>query len=538
MCGIAGYHTADPTELINSRWWLNKTTHWQRHRGPDGHQVKLYDNGHTGLSHNRLSIIDLSDKGNQPMELGDYVMVFNGEIYNYRNLAQYLTAADDLGTMAIGNDAHTFLAYINKYGLQKALNDASGMFAFALYNKRTGIISMGVDPFGQKPLYIAPHPSGIYFASTMAALMQSRLTWKLDRDALETYWMLGAIMGRNCLFSGAQKINGGELATYNTHSRQLSISSWYTPTPRPEKDIEGLIYHAIDETKVADVPVSIFLSGGIDSTLVASRFANGNAIHLAGPEQEYAQHVADHFKIKLNICQPTDYQAITALADYVEKSGQPTTAGLVPWITSKECAKHTKVAIIANGADELFFGYDRLQNDTQAKSIAQINHTFRGSLFKHEAILKYRQRFGLQPSSRLTDLLTFVQYDLNMTLDAASMCHGLEVRSPFLNHKLVEAALSIPESVHRVNGNKTILKSMLRKLGFSQAFIDRPKQGFSLFAQPEGLDLLKERAMHFVRENNYLTLPKSIPPRDLQYIIMSAVGFYVWHNYYQSKIHD
>lgn len=539
MCGIAGYHNNNPTELVEAKWWLNLTGSRLKHRGPDGQQIAFFDNDKVGLLHTRLSIIDLSDKGSQPMSLGDWVLVFNGEIYNYRTLAGYLNSADDLGTAYIGNDAHTLLAYINKFGLQKALADVSGMFAFSLYNKRTGIIYMAVDHFGQKPLYIAPHASGIYFASTMAALMNTKATWKIDRDALETYWMLGATMGPNQILSGIIKLNGGELLSYNTHSTEYSITKWYEPKPNDSKTpIEELIFQAIDETKVSDVPVSIFLSGGIDSTLIASRFQNGTAIHLQSPEQEYAQMVADKYKISLKVCAPQDYQADEALINYILKTGQPTTSGLTPWITSKESAKHSKVAIIANGADELFFGYDRLQNDNADKSIAQINHTFRGSLFKHDRINAYRQKFGNKPSSRLTDLMTFVQYDLNVTLDAASMCHGLEVRSPFLNYRLVEAALSIPERKHRAKGNKTILKDILLKQGFSQAFLDRPKQGFSLFAQPEGLHFLKHKAMEWIRQTNYLSLPKSIPPRDLQYITMSAVGFHIWYNAFNHKIND
>lgn len=537
MCGIAGYHAKEPNDILNASYWLKCTTEWQNHRGPDDNQILYLNDDQIGLAHNRLSIIDLSDKGRQPMQIGDWIMVFNGEIYNYKTLGSYLHQSDDLGTYSIRNDAHTFLAYINKFGLQKALDDSSGMFAFALLNVRTGMIYMAVDPFGQKPLYISPLSSGICFASTIAALMHTRLTWNIDKDALETYWMLGATMGRNQILSGIIKINGGELLTYNTHSGQYQISNWYNPNPYIGKiPIEHLIFNAIDETKVSDVPVSIFLSGGIDSTIVASRFENGIAIHLESPEYEYAQMVADKFKINLKICKPESFTTLEALTDYVTKSGQPTTAGMIPWITAKECRKHSKVAIIANGADELFFGYDRLRNDDAINSISQNNQTFRGSCFKAEKLNKYRQKFGLKPSSRFTDLKTFVQYDLNMTLDAASMCHGLEVRSPFLNKSLVESALSIPESVHRVNGNKSILKSILRNLGFSQAFLDRPKQGFSLFVQPEGLETIQRDALEFVSETKLLTIPATASSRDKHYLTMSAVGFYVWYNAHRSKI--
>lgn len=535
MCGIAGYHVNTlPDDMVS---WLYKTAAIHKHRGPDDVNFYFTQKEALGLSHNRLSIIDLSDRGRQPMRVGDWVMVFNGEIYNYRKLAGYLNAYDDLGDAQIRNDAYTFLQYINKYGIHKALKDASGMFAFALYNQQTGIIYMGVDPFGQKPLYISPLPSGICFASTMSAIIETRSTWSIDKDALETYWMLGATIGRNQILSGIIKLNGGELLTYNTNSQQYLITNWYNPEPFIGKSpIEHLIFDAIDETKVSDVPVSIFLSGGIDSTLVASRFQGGTAVHLASPEQEHAELVANRFKLNLKVCQPESHSAEEILTDYVVKSGQPTTAGIIPWMTAKECRKHSKVAIIANGADELFFGYDRLKDDNAKTSVSQNNHTFRGSCFKAERLNQYRQKFGLKPSSRLTDLLTFVQYDLNVTLDAASMCHSLEVRSPFLNTTLVEAALTIPESQHRAKGNKTILKNILRSLGFSQAFLDRPKQGFSLYAQPAGLDDLKHKAVQFVQDAGYFTIPQTASARDRQYLTMSAVGFYIWHHVYNSKI--
>ena len=535
MCGLAGYHVNEQPNEIAA--WLDTALELQHHRGPDGRGTYYTSNKQLGLAHNRLSIIDLSDKGSQPMRVGDWVMVFNGEIYNYRNLSSYLNAYDDLGDAQIRNDAYTFLAYINKYGIQKALDDASGMFAFAVYNQQTGIIYMGVDPFGQKPLYISPLPSGICFASTMAAIMATRSTWSIDKDALETYWMLGATMGRDQILSGIIKLNGGELLTYNTQSQQYQITNWYNPQPYIGKvPIEHLIYSAIDETKVSDVPVSIFLSGGIDSSIVASRFQAGTAVHLASPEQDYAEMTANRFKINLKVCHPEAHSAEEILTDYVTKSGQPTTAGMIPWITAKECRKHSKVAIIANGADELFFGYDRLKDDNAKTSVNQNSHTFRGSCFKAEKLNAYRRAFGSKPSSRLTDLLTFVQYDLNVTLDIASMCHGLEVRSPFLNRTLVEAALTIPESIHRAKGNKTILKNILRNLGFSQAILDRPKQGFSLFSQPSGLDDLKHKALQFVQDAGYLSIPTNASGRDRQYLTMSAVGFYIWHNVYHSKI--
>jgi asparagine synthetase B (glutamine-hydrolysing) len=130
---------------------------------------------------------------------------------------------------------------------------------------------------------------------------------------------------------------------------------------------------------------------------------------------------------------------------------------------------------------------------------------------------------------RNLELQTYVQYDLNKTLDFASMAHGVEMRSPFLDHRLVEAALSIPEGIHRKKGNKTILKEMLRKMGFSPQFLDRPKIGFSLTKQPKDLNRQLDLAWKWVKQEEFLTCDDAkLNGRDYQYLRMSALGFYYW----------
>ena len=527
MCGIIGYCT--PNDIPSSHAWMLNGMKHQADRGPDGSTYQQYKNDHytAGFGHNRLSIIDLSDNGKQPIKYGPFTLTFNGEIYNYKYLRSYLSAADDLGKTDEYNDAHTLIRYISKFGLNKALNDVSGMFAFALHDSRNDTITLVTDHFNQKPLYYYHTGFTIHFASTPAVLYGCQLNWKIDHNALRTYWMLGGVIGENQIMQGIKKLTAGQMVTYHCPSGRIQKHRWYTPAPRAgKKDIETLVYEAIDEMKVSDVPVCIFLSGGIDSSLVASRFAGGTAIHLASPETEYAKQVADHFHINLLECTPADYHIDEILKDYVTKSGEPTMAGPIPWITAKEARKYTKVAVIANGADELFFGYDRIHNDTQRRSVAQNNHMMRGSIFSHAELEQHRS----PNSSRLTELDIFIQYDLNRTLDFASMCHGLEVRSPFLNHKLVEAALAIPELEHRKNGNKSILKAMLHKLGFSHGFTDRPKQGFSLHYKPKGMDQAIEKSMLWAISEGWMDDIKGTPsPRDKNYLANSVMGFYYWY---------
>ena len=235
----------------------------------------------------------------------------------------------------------------------------------------------------------------------------------------------------------------------------------------------------------------------------------------------------------MNVVTPDDTNPEDALMDYSLKCGEPTMAGIIPWIVARETAKYGKVAISANGADELFFGYDRTSEKSDFKQRA---HIFRSPLLGYD-----NPWLPVPPdyfsSGRMTELMTYVQFDLNKTLDFASMCHGLEVRSPFLDHRLVEMALSIPESVHRKRGNKTILKDMLRKMGFNDKFLDRPKLGFSLHKKPLGLEQLIQKAWKWVQDEGFLQVEeKRLTGRDEQYLKMSALGFYYWHLVWKGKI--
>lgn len=529
MCGIAGY-------AGNGKEWLPTAVTKLKHRGPDDDAMHFVDS--VGFAHTRLSIIDLSKNGKQPIESWNYILTYNGEIYNYNELRSYLNAYDDLGNINGGNDAYTFLAFAEKYGLETALNRSNGMFAFGLYDKNKKTITCVVDRFGQKPLYYYQTEDSFYFASTPAALYNLKQRWKIDHQALDKYFMLGALMGPDHLIQGIKKLCAGQMLTYEIESKKLKVSQWYEIQPLAEvKDIEPYIWQAIDAVKVSDVPVNLFLSGGIDSTLVASRFKNTQAVHLRSPEEGYALAVANKYNLNLRIVDPEEFHIWQILTDYSEKSGEPTMAGAIPWITAKYAKKYGKVAIIANGADELFFGYDRIQGDTDNESIKQNYHLFRGSAYPRSLMNAYRLKHNGKPSSRVTELMTFVQFDINRTLDFAAMCHGLEVRSPFLDHRLVEAALSIPEKKHRYKGNKTLLKAILHKLGFEMSFTERPKQGFSMHYKPLGFENSKIVCYDWAQYKGYLDVKdKVLTPRDLSYIQTACVGLNVWYDVHKNML--
>lgn len=476
------------------------------------------------FGHNRLSIIDLSSAGNQPMSSDRYTITYNGEIYNYKELGSE------------SNDTRVLLSYIGRYGIEKTLNDINGMFAFGLFDSHKNEITLAVDRFGQKPLYYFHSGNKFAFASSPGALYALQDKWDIDRDTLQSYWLLGSSMGDNGLLKGIKKLTGSHCLTYNLHTNQITIKKYWEPKFQDNTNgIEDLVIDAIRKVKVSDVPIHIFLSGGIDSTLVASQFQGGEAIHLDGPERSYAERAAIKFNINLKVINP-EINTEECLKDFAFQSGEPCMAALIPYVTSRETAKFGKVAISANGADELFFGYDRTK-DTMPDS--QIAHIFRMS-----ANLKVWPWIESMPYTifqkgrgRGFELNTYVQYDLNKTLDFASMCHGLEVRSPFLDHRLVEMALSIPEKQHRNPKNKTILKNMLRKFHFDNAFIERPKLGFSLHNKPKTMPELIKKAWNFVKNEGFLVCDdKKLNARDKSYLEMSALSFYYWHETWMHKI--
>jgi asparagine synthase (glutamine-hydrolysing) len=507
ISGIVNYPTEKIITMLEA----------QKNGGPD--LSKFVANGNVTLGHNLLSIIGHQE---QPIEDDRYSMVFNGCVYNYKELYPYSTS-----------DTVSVLDHFRMKGL-KALDDFNGMLAIGLYDSIEQKLHLIIDRFGQKPIYYYHSGDKFAFASNPAALFQFQDKWEIDYDALQSYWLLGGTMGEDHLFKGIKKVCASEIVTFDLITNNVSRERWYEPKFQEDtNDIEDVVIDAIDKVKVADVPIHIFLSGGIDSTLVASRFKGGKAIHLDSPERQYAQQVATKYGIEMKVLNPTTFDTEQCLTDFAQV-GEPCMAALVPYITAREVSKHGRVAITANGADELFFGYDRTSDNVTTK---QYFHILRGIEEKKQWVKGMYTCDQQLSNGRWFELNSYVQYDLNKTLDFASMCHALEVRSPFLDHRLIEMALSIPEAVHRKRGNKTILRDILRKEGFNDQFLDRPKVGFSLHKKPEGLDYWIKTCWKWVKDNGFLKCDDSkLSGRDARYLEMSAVSFYFWYQTWKHKI--
>lgn len=494
---------------------LQKMAAHQHMRGPD--DTQFFYEGNVGIAHNRLAVIDLSERGRQPMQSTDWALVYVGEIYNYKEFTNH------------GNDTYALLTLLQTVGFQETLRKINGMFAFAAWNFSEKKLYCAVDHLSIKQLFWYMDGNIFAIASSPGALTYLKDKWPISSEAMTDYLALGAT--RQPIFQGMVKMSAGSYVCYDQQKEMVSRGKWYEPkeVECSEEDVLITTLESIQSVKEADVPVCMFLSGGIDSTVVGSQCPGMAAVHLASPEEEYARQVAEKYGNPLEVIHPANYNARECLEDYSRQSGDCSMAALIPYIVSKEVAKTHKVAISSNGSDELFFGYNRTQ---QRVTNEQINHIFRNHFFK-----KSNWPIRISGDGRATELETYVTFDLNKTLDFASMCHGLEVRVPYLNRDVVEAALSLPREKHVFGPiTKTILKNFLELCGFDFKFLHRPKLGFSLFYEPEGHEDLKREGVKMLKERFGIDPKFQFGSRDHRYYESSAASFLCWLNVWGDKL--
>lgn len=533
MCGIAVVLSSDPAQRAR----VGDMLMVQHMRGPD-HFAQWHGEGVT-LGHNRLSLLDLGETGDQPMEGARYVLTYNGEIYNHQELRSHCVGYNFRGT----SDTETLLALIETIGIERTLPKLNGMWAFAVWDKVERNLTMVVDQFGIKPMYW--HSSGGLFAcaSSSAALLTLQDRWHIDAHGMAQYFNIGGGFG---VWEGIDRLEGGWIATINSNGSP-DFRKWYQPTfqPHAREGLTDLIRDAIRKTATADVPVGIFFSGGIDTSIIASVHRSATAFHLDGPERRYAEEGAEHFGLDLRIVEPAARRTVEALTDIATKSGEPSMAGFIPWLVSDEAAQNVKACISGNGADELFFGYDRTNTPAQHAHMFRDQKVYGGANPAWPFYPLEDDRFPDCAQSRWIELMHYVQHDLNPTLDAASMCHGLEMRVPFLDVRVVEAALSLPASFH---GRKRVLKEMLHAEGLPTTYTDRTKYGFSMEAVHPPMQQYRERAWAEACRIYGMQQPRptrkrgaraqrgQLSGRDTAYLHAAAAGWKAWHTVYANKI--
>jgi asparagine synthase (glutamine-hydrolysing) len=527
MCGIAG--------IIGSQASIDNVTLMTqrlRHRGPDG--AGVWAEPGVAIGHRRLSILDLSHAADEPMVWGDHVLTYNGEIYNYRTLRAQLP-----GPWHSTGDTEVLLRLLARDG-RGCLGGLAGMFAFGCWDNRARRLLLVRDRLGIKPLYYRILPDGIAFASELKALLVLG-TPPIDASAVRDYLFHGYVPAPKSIYRGICKLPAGHALTW--HDGRVEVDRYWRPSSdvveRTAADtltaLDALLREVVPAHTLSDVPVGVFLSGGIDSALTAYYLDAPRTYSLGfdardRSELDAARAAAAHLHtVHTDMMAPAaDFeQALEAIPKlFDEPFGD--SAAWSNYLIAQFARREVTVALSGEGGDEVFCGYPRYWSRIGARSnllnraLAHVLPPltrFASSMQRHayvglpafaaalggmtavqiDALLAdpwresgydyfwfYRQfwREGAKPLVQLRwlDLHTDLAEGLLTKVDRTSMAHSLEVRPPLLDHRLVEFMLTVDPAllVDERRRRGKLLARRLMQPRLPAGHLDRPKSGFGL----------------------------------------------------------
>lgn len=631
MCGIIGTLVFQGSNFVLTEAGLVRMRDTMIHRGPDGGGIWIAPDKKIGLGHRRLSIIDLSTVANQPMsnEDGSVQVVFNGEIYNHAEIRAELIKIGGHRWKTDHSDTEVIIHAFEQWGID-CLHKFRGMFAIGLWDERKRELWLIRDRIGVKPLYYSIHNSRISFASEIKALLKDPEQKRaVNEEAFYHYLSFLTTPAPQTLFDGIKKLPPGTWIRASENGQIREHRYWdvldhTTPlTGVSEDDIARMILAelraAVKLRKISDVPVGVFLSGGIDSSTNAALFSEGEggpvktfSIGYQGEYQSYqnelhyARRMADEVKAEYHERLLTIDDLIDFLPKMIHLQDEPIADPVcVPVYYVSKLARDNGVIVcqVGEGSDELFWGYPQWKtalnlqkyNDlpvpamfkklglaglrllgkeqtlpyewlrrgaeglpvfwggaeafTEAQKKRLLSPRLREKfvgLTSWDAVAPIRKRFE-EKAWEKSHLNWMTYLDLNMRLpelllmrvDKMSMGVSLEGRVPFLDHKFVELAMSIPESVKTKNGTlKYILKKSVRGL-IPDELIDRKKQGFDVPIHDWFFDKLSDQTDKtlkiFCAENDLLNRKEimdlcSNGKRGLK--LWSIFNFAMWWNHY------
>ena len=379
MCGIVGYISSLPTV---DRSWLVKARDSMIHRGPDDAGIWWSDDGRVGLAHRRLAIVDLSQHAHQPMHHENFGLsvIFNGEIYNHKELRSVLEAKGH--SFRSQSDTEVLLASYHEWG-EACLNHLNGMFAFAIYNSLARTLFVARDRAGEKPLFYRHDKStgSLIFASELKALLSHPAAARqINRGALDCYLALGYVPGSNCILEGYNKLPPAHALKFDVNASVVKVWCYwslpeYDPLVGEESNVDELLDQldqllesSVATQMIADVPVGVLLSGGVDSSLITAMAVRGsNQVktftigflgHERHDESAHARLIADYFgteHIQL-MAEPASASLVPVLAQQFDEP--MVDSSMIPtWLVSHLVREHCTVALGGDGGDELFGGY-------------------------------------------------------------------------------------------------------------------------------------------------------------------------------------
>ena len=390
MCGIAGFiatksNTIDENDL---RVNINNMINCLHYRGPDSSGIWLSKDDQLVLGHTRLSILDLSFNGNQPMESSSqrYALIFNGEIYNHLEIREKINKDIPAKKWRGSSDTETIVESIELYGIKKTLKDLEGMFAFALWDNKEKNLTIARDRFGEKPLYYGLQNGYFFFASQLNAILSNkRFKKEIDFDSVGLHQTYGFIPQPKSILKDVNKLPPATFMTFFKKDFNISepIKYWsiedcyledndyknIVSLDESVKKFEELLSKSVENQLLSDVPLGAFLSGGIDSSLVTSIMSNYITPKTFSigfqderyDESKYAKDIANHLNTEHTEFILNNSDILDVIPDLYKVYDEPfSDSSQIPTILlSKQTRKHVTVALSGDGADELFGGYNR-----------------------------------------------------------------------------------------------------------------------------------------------------------------------------------
>ena len=395
MCGIAGFYTIKKSNFESNHNTLIEMLKTLKHRGPDNIGSWINNSKDVFFGHTRLSIIDLSNAANQPMisSCKRYVLVFNGEIYNFNDLKKYLKNNTKLKTTS---DTEVLLELISIFGLDKAISLIQGMFALALYDIKQNKIFLVRDRIGEKPLYYYYDTKIFIFASEIKPFLKNNnFQKKINQFSLNEYFKYGYISAPNSIFNNLSKVKPGEIAEFKIQNGVLKKYSYWKYQKELKildnqnnynldyyaNTLESKIINSINNQRLADVPVGAFLSGGIDSSLIVSILNNisdhkTNTFTIGFEDQrldesKHASKIAKYLNTSHNELKVNNVDLINTVDRLTNIYDEPfSDSSQIPTVLLSELTKqNVTVALSGDGGDELFGGYSRYIWSNKIKNI-------------------------------------------------------------------------------------------------------------------------------------------------------------------------
>ena len=534
MCGIAGIISPKARNYSEN---LQKMTHSIAHRGPDSEHHEFYENA--ALGHRRLSIIDLSETGKQPMfsNTKNECIVLNGEIYGYQDLKKKYADYPYRGT----SDTEVILAMYQEKG-KELLNELPGMFAFAIWNEEKQELFCARDRFGEKPLYYAKGKNGEFvFASEIKAILASGLIVpKINNEALYHFLQYGYVSAQQSIYSNIFTLPPAHFLVYS--NGKISVERYYSipkndlqiSISEAKEEFTHLLKNAVQKQLIADVEVGSFLSGGLDSSTIVAMVNefkpkqttisfgySGEDSELKFAEEIAQKYHTNHIEIHENRGNiATELLKISPFFDepFADMSYVP------QYKICEAAARHLKVVLAGDVGDELFGGYRFYQVENQLKNHFSYNNAvvkfglkrlgkFRETSFltkeniAHKNILDFHQNrvrnflnskeikelgitstyhqnysFNANPHSlndiMRTDLEKYVPGNMLIKSDRMAMANSLEVRTPFLDKDFAEFCIQLPENLKlNTENDKIILRETMQNY-WTKTIRNRNKQGF------------------------------------------------------------